>query len=125
MEGLNKYLGTRILITTETHTEVDGQFLTRLLGNFRLKGFEKAVEVYELAGRLSQADAFRMLHEAFADALKRFQQKDFAAAEAGFRRVLAIAPGDGPTEFYLKALIEFRARPPSDQWTGTIELAEK
>jgi adenylate cyclase len=125
MEGLNKYLGTRILITAETHAEVNGQFVTRFLGDFRLKGFEKAVGVYELAGRMNQTEAFRKLHAAFAEALRNFQQKDLSAAEPGFHRVLAIAPGDGPSEFYLKAILELREHPPETQWTGAIELAEK
>jgi adenylate cyclase len=125
MEGLNKYLGTRILITAETHAEIDGQLLTRFAGNFRLKGFEKAVGVYELVGRPSQAEAFQELHEAFAEALKAFQQHDLEAAEDRFRRVLAIVPGDGPAEFFLRTIAEIRRHPSAHPWTGAIELAEK
>src|SRR5205823_14884368 len=46
MEGLNKYLGTDVLITGDTYHDIAGQLITRRLGLFRLKGFEKAVEVH-------------------------------------------------------------------------------
>jgi hypothetical protein len=54
MEGLNKYLGTRVLITGDTQKEVGSRLVTRYLGLFRLKGFEKAVAVYELIAFLER-----------------------------------------------------------------------
>ena len=69
MEGLNKYLGTRALITGETQREVGSRLITRYLGLFRLKGFEKAVAVYELMGTPEQEADSRELRERFAAAL--------------------------------------------------------
>lgn len=43
MEGLNKYLGTDVLITGEVQAAVTDKFVTRFCGQFKLKGFEKAV----------------------------------------------------------------------------------
>ena len=39
MEGLNKYLGTIVLITGETQKEINGRLNTRFIGDFQLKGF--------------------------------------------------------------------------------------
>ena len=50
MEGLNKYLGTDVLITGDVKKEIGDSFITRYLGKFQLKGFEKSVDVYELVG---------------------------------------------------------------------------
>ncbi len=55
MEGLNKYLGTTVLLTSETCASIAGHFTTRFLGNFRLKGFEKAFGVHELLGGTDDA----------------------------------------------------------------------
>src|SRR6266852_3730122 len=55
MEGLNKHLGTDILITRETQEAASENITTRFAGHFRLKGFEKAVAVYELLGLRGQA----------------------------------------------------------------------
>src|SRR5690242_6085910 len=59
LEGLNKYLGTTVLLSQAV---VQDKTLTRYVGRFRLKGFEKAVEVFELAGE--ERSAWR---EAFAE----------------------------------------------------------
>ena len=125
MEGLNKYLGTEVLITGDTHTELGGKLLTRYLGDFRLKGFERTVAVHELAGKPDKAENFRALHEAFAAALGLFREKKLAEAEAAFNRVLEIAPKDGPAKFYLKHLAELHDHPLPANWSGEVELKEK
>ena len=125
MEGLNKYLGTEVLITGDTHAEIGGKLLTRFLGDFRLKGFERTVAVHELAGKLDQAEAFRAAHKAFAAALALFREKKIAEAAAAFRRVLELAPSDGPAKFYLKHLAELRDQPLPADWSGEVELKEK
>jgi adenylate cyclase len=125
MEGLNKYLGTLVLLTAETYAGVGGKFTTRFLGIFRLKGFEKSVGVYELADTLEKEEEFRPLLETFAGALKLFQQKRFAEAEAAFQKVLEINPADGPSNFYLKHLAELKKYPLPENWNGEVELKEK
>jgi adenylate cyclase len=125
MEGLNKYLGTDVLITGATQAGIEGRLLTRFLGSFRLKGFEKAVAVYELVGQMDREESRRRLHEAFAGALKCIQQKDLAAAEAAFHRVLEIEPKDGPSLFYLKFIEEAHEHPLPAEWNGEVELKEK
>jgi adenylate cyclase len=125
MEGLNKYLGTRVLITAETQEGIGARLVTRCLGLFRLKGFEKSVGVFELMGWPADDAASRSLRESFADALQKFQRRDWDQAEAAFRCVLQASPGDGPSDFYLKHIEEVRTTPPPPQWRGEIELKEK
>ncbi len=126
MEGLNKTLGTETLLTGETHQCVAGRFLTRPLGLFILKGFEKKhVEVHELLGRPDRAGEFRALHEAFALALGVFRTGDLDAAEAAFIKVREQFPTDGPTKFYIKAITELRDHPPAPGWDGSVEVKEK
>jgi adenylate cyclase len=125
MEGLNKYLGTTVLATGETHREVAEKLVSRCAGRFRLKGFEKVVEVFELVDLPEREAESRPWREAFAEALARFRQRDFTGAEAGFRRVLELHPDDGPAKFYLAHLPEFLAHPPPEDWSGEVELKEK
>ena len=47
IEGLNKYLGTRLLATEEVVAGVDG-LLLRPLGDFRLKGKQGVASVFEI-----------------------------------------------------------------------------
>lgn len=125
MEGLNKYLGTRLLITGETQSIAGPKLITRYLGMFRLKGFEKAVQVYELMARVEQEAESRPLREKFAHALQIFATKKFDAAEAAFRAVLEIKPGDGPSKFYLEQIEELRGAELPPDWKGEITLKDK
>jgi len=125
MEGLNKYLGTDILITRDTQEGASGKITTRFAGHFRLKGFEKAVEVYELIGLRDRMETARPWRETFELALKEFRQRNFDAADAGFRCALEMRPNDGPANFYLRQTAELRSHPPGPDWAGEIELKEK
>lgn len=125
MEGLNKHLGTDLLITGDIYARVRDKFVTRCCGQFQLKGFEKAVEVHELLGTSDTAETSRVWREAYADALKHLQAKDFDAAEAGFRCTIEMRSNDGPANFLLKQIQELRTHPPDGEWTGVIELKEK
>ena len=122
MEGLNKFLGTDLLITGNLFSKVNGKFVTRYCGRFQLKGFERDVEVHELLAATGQAESFRALRETFTEALARFEKKDFDAAEDGFHRALKLNPEDGPSTFFLKHIAELRAHPPEGEWTGAVEL---
>lgn len=125
MEGLNKYLGTTVLLTSETCAGITGQFTTRFLGDFRLKGFEKAVGAHELLGSREDAEKFRPLQEAFSVALASFCAGKMEDAENAFRAVLQVAPDDGPAKFYLKQITILRSEPLPADWRGEIELKEK
>ncbi|MEK7675511.1 MAG: adenylate/guanylate cyclase domain-containing protein [Verrucomicrobiota bacterium] len=125
MEGLNKYVGTDVLITGDAEQAVRGRFVTRFLGRFRLKGFAKAVDVHELIALPEQAETSRPWRDAFAETLQAFREKKFDAAEAGFKRVLEIHPGDGPAKFYLKHLHELHVESLPADWSGEVELKEK
>lgn len=125
MEGLNKFLGTEVLITGDTKKEIRDRFVTRYIGRFQLKGFEKTVQVYELLGATEQIEQFRALRDAFEQAVYAFQGRDVREAEAGFRRVGQEFPNDTPTNFYLAVLKDLLAAPLPDNWDGTLQMAEK
>lgn len=125
MEGLNKYLGTEVLITGDVKKEIGDRFATRYLGRFQLKGFEKSVPVYKLVGDRQPAAAAPGWHREFEEALRLFQQRDFSPAERAFERVLESAPNDPTTLFYLKHLPEVRDATLPANWSGEVELKEK
>ncbi len=123
MEGLNKHLGTTVLITGATRAETADRFATRCLGNFRLKGFEKSVEVFELLGQKNGTPG-EWLGD-FDSALKAFARGELDAAERTFRKVLELRKEDGPARFYLQHIQHLRSEPASGPWSGEVELHEK
>jgi adenylate cyclase len=120
MEGLNKYLGTTVLMTGAVKAEIGDTFATRFLGRFQLKGFERAVDVYELLGSGSPA-----ANGEFAHALEFFTKRDFVSAETAFNRIAQANLEDGPAKFYLKHLAELRGHELPPNWNGEVELKEK
>jgi adenylate cyclase len=125
MEGLNKYLGTQVLITGETRKETGDEFVMRRLGKFKLKGFERSVAVFELLGVRGEESRLSPLIDAFESALNRFQAGEFTEAQSHFERMLAAFPDDGPSKFYLRELESLAGRPTPDGWDGVVELHEK
>jgi hypothetical protein len=113
-----------VLITGDVKREIGDKFLTRYLGRFILKGFEKSVDVYELVGEREKSTP-PVWHKEFEEGLRLFQQRDFGSAERSFERVLESAREETTTKFYLKHLKEVVHSPPPENWSGEVELKEK
>jgi adenylate cyclase len=125
LEGLNKHLGTTVLLSETAQSGAGDLGLTRYVGRFRLKGFEKAVEVFELIGQRDQAEETCSWREAFAEGVNQFHKRNWDAAETCFCKVLKIRAADGPATFYLARINELRSQELPATWQGEIELTEK
>lgn len=121
LEGANKYTGTSILLSEDTVRRLDGQFLVRRLGAFRVKGRARPTGVYELLGE-DPARREGWL-DTFETALRAWEAGDLAAARAGFTAVCAARGGsDGPAEFFLRQLEHAVVGP---EWDGTVTFGDK
>jgi adenylate cyclase len=125
IEGLNKHLGTRSLVSDEVVDRLEG-FLSRELGTFRLKGKSLPVVVHELAGLRSEADGIRVeAFGAFAEGLRAFRSGSFDEAASRFRRSLALLEEDEPSRFYLHLCERLSAEPPEGAWDGVVHMDRK
>ena len=125
MDGLNKYLGTELLVSEESVQQIDG-VLTREVGRFVLKGRAQPIVVHELFGRIDEATAKqRETCEIFAEGLSAFRRQSWDEAEEKFRSASGVSEGDGPARFYLKLCEEYKTSSPREQWDGAIMLQEK
>ena len=125
LEGLNKFLDTQSLISAATQTIVGDSLVTRRVGLFTLKGFDKSVEAYEIVGRAASAENTKAWRAMFEQALRNYEEGDFELAIMGFRGVLEVKPGDGPTKFYLERIEDASREPLEGDWTGVTTLKEK
>ncbi len=125
MEGLNKYLGTDLLITGPVFDRVQDKFSTRFCGLFQLKGFGKAVRVYELLGPIGQAAETQAWRDVYAKALDAYKNRQFEQAKELFQKTIEMHPYDGPSQFIMKHLKEMSPEELPDNWSGEIELKEK
>ena len=121
LEGINKQLGTTILLSDDTTRELGGRFLLRPLGRFRVVGKTQAIGIHELLGEDSRVRPDWLV--AFDAALAAWTAGDLAAARAGFESVVQSRGGkDGPAQFYLARIPRATVGP---DWTGEIRLDEK
>jgi adenylate cyclase len=125
MDGLNKYLGTGILVSQDVIHDLDG-FLTREAGTFVFKGKTQRICVHEL---LSVSDGAASVQrnacETFAEGLAAFRCRSWDCAEEKFRESTRLLKRDRLSEFYLKLLTDYRSRPREGRWEGVVELEEK
>ncbi|HEY2969902.1 MAG TPA: adenylate/guanylate cyclase domain-containing protein [Casimicrobiaceae bacterium] len=125
IQGLSKYLGTRILASEET---VDGleEFLTRPVGSFLLVGKSTAVRVVELGGRKQDANPqVTLVYQKFADALEAYRRRQWRDAASRFSEILDVLPEDGPSRFYLHRCESYVLNPPDEPWQPTVRIDQK
>ncbi len=129
LEGLNKTYGTRIIVSEFTAGLAGPGFLFRELDRVRVKGKQTPVGIYELAdedsGGQEQRPRARARLEAFSSGLAAYRNRDFAAAEAIFTRLLSEDAEDGPARLYLQRCRTFVAAPPPTGWDAVETLTSK
>jgi adenylate cyclase len=125
IEGLNKHLGTRVLVSDEVIDSLGG-LLSRELGGFRLKGKTVAIRVHELICRLEEADGKQKAGCAmFAEGLAAFRKKSWDEAAEKFRGCMESLPGDEPSRFYMSLCEQHKHHPPVEPWDGVVNMEAK
>ena len=121
LEGANKYTGTTILLSDDTAQRLDGKFLLRRLGRFKVAGKTKSCIIHELLGENPLARPAWI--DTFETAVVAWTKGDLPEARRHFEAVKIARGGqDGPSQFYLDRI---PLQPPTGPWTGEIELEGK
>jgi adenylate cyclase len=121
IEGLNKRLGTRILVSHEVLASLE-DFHTRKLGTFLLAGKHNPITIYELLGKQKPAAGEKQAR--FAEGVEQFAQGEWQSAHDCFSQYLDLHPKDGPSQFYKQLAQEYLHTPPAE-FDGVIRLTEK
>ena len=126
LEGANKFYGTQTMISGFTYDQVADDVEVRELDLIRVVGRREAVRVYELLERRGQlTQAWQDLLERWNAALELFRAREFDDALPAFRRVLEVAPEDGPSLTYVARCEHYLESPPAADWDGVWQLTEK
>jgi adenylate cyclase len=123
IQGLNKTLGTRVLLSQEVLEGIDG-FLTREVGTFLLRGKSRPLIIHELVGAQDAAGARDAVerYRLFAEGLMAFREAHWKAAIEIFTQVTAARDSDAVSRFYLDLSLRHQQHPPADDWNGVIRL---
>ena len=125
LEGLNKYLGTDILLSDAMLAKLGGEFLTRTLGEFRVAGKSESHVIHELLGPAETIPRPAWL-DTFARGLDAFRRGSLHEAHTAMRETIALRGGkDGPSEFYRTEIATLRAKGVPPGWNGVVELTAK
>lgn len=125
LEGLNKKLGTRVLVTDAVLAQVDG-FVSREVGLFRFKGKQRALRVHELLGRAEQPNpTLELRRQLLEDGLAAFRARQWGAARSLLSRLSQETGNDGVANYYINWCERFLLDPPQGEWDGAIVLADK
>ncbi len=125
IEGLNKHLGTRILVSREVVDGLDG-FLTRDLGEFILPGKSKPVAIYELiCSREEAGEQQERLCSIFQEVLDAYRNQAWDDGIRMLSDLLKMNGGDGPSRFYLELCKECSEKPSMDVWDGMVRVGKK
>jgi adenylate cyclase len=125
LEGLNKFLGTRMLISEEAFFP-GGGYSTRPVGRFVFKGKSRPVRVREIFSESGLPQAYRAaVGRAFESGLQSFERRRWDEAERSFKSVLEADRTDGPSSYFVELCREFRKAPPAGDWDGTVHLEKK
>ena len=122
IEGLNKALGTSILLSEAVQEHIAGEFCTRRVGQFRVKGRVDTTTVYELLGPATSTELPEWA-KCYETALSAFESGNRTRAKDLFEqtnRLRLDAQGDGPSRFFLEHIAKGR-----ETEAGIVELREK
>jgi adenylate cyclase len=125
IEGLNKFLGTQILLSKEIVSELD-MFLTRDVGEFLFVGKAKPLVIHELMCPIDECSSQQKdLCTAFNRALDIFRKQDWEKAGTLFKKIIENYGPDGPSSFYIQLCGKYSNNPPEETWSGVIRLDKK
>ena len=125
IEGLNKYLGTRILLSEKVLYGIDA-FLTRELGQFLLIGKKTPLIIHELICTRDEADEEQThLCALFSEAVSAYRKQSWKEAIEKFSSLSKRYGEDGPSLFYKRLCEEYYEKPPGESWTGVVRMDRK
>jgi adenylate cyclase len=127
LESACKQYGAHILVSEFTYEKLRGTYRARKLDRIVVKGKTQPVAVYEILEQDTD-ETYPNLSEAlgiFRDAMKKYRQREFAAAGGLFEKVAAINPRDRAAALYVERCARLGASPPPQDWDGVWRLESK
>jgi adenylate cyclase len=126
LEGMNKMLGTDVLISESTAKRLENHFVTRFTGYFAVAGKSHGIAVYEVLGPSEPSRADAAWLASFNQAFEAIKSGAFEDAKGLLRKTIWERGGeDGPSQFYLKKIAQLEKADQLREWTGVVRLDEK
>lgn len=131
LEGINKYYGTRIILSADTYQAVKSRFLLRPVDVVAVKGKVNGVPIYELlAGlpddpELAPSDEQLRRQELTESGFRAYLARDFQAALSLYQSLNESFPDDALAPLFVRRCMEYLRVPPGADWTGVTRMTTK
>jgi adenylate cyclase len=123
LEGTAKYYGVAYLVGEDTFKRTREFCRYREIDKIRVVGKQQPVTIYEPLEGLSILDDTTA--ECFGAALALYRAREWDKARNAFNSVLDSASGDKPSKIYVERCEYFMHNPPSGDWDGVFNRADK
>jgi len=127
LEGVNKYYGTRIIVSESTYEKVAESFLFRPLDIVAVKGKTQGITIYELVAKRDDdlSPQKEQLCERFTKGVEAYLNRDWDGALRIFEQILEISPSDAATTLYRERCVRYKEDPPGPEWDGIVRMETK
>ena len=115
LEGVNKFYGTRILLSESTATLLGQAIPLRPVDRVRVKGKEDATDIFTHCD-----DPQLVRHTEIA--LAAYRQQDWLDSRAAWTKVMELAPQDPVAKLFLERIAELVKKSLPSDWDGTTSL---
>jgi adenylate cyclase len=125
LEGLTKQYGVNIIVSEFTVAAAP-MFVYRELDRVRVKGKEEPVVIFEPVAAMDSIDHLdKDRIDRFHQALEKYRQQDWDAAEKILAALSAEEPQRMIYDVYLERIKTFRDAPPGSDWDGVFTHTSK
>ena len=128
LEGLNKQLGTRILLSESAVDALETDFPVRAVDVVLPKGTTRPVPVFELLapGQYARDHAGARAHmQSWGICYDAYTERRWTEAIAEFDRHVRDYPDDAAAHIFRARAVDFDRSPPPDDWDGVYEARTK
>ncbi|MBF0134880.1 MAG: hypothetical protein H7833_06890 [Magnetococcus sp. DMHC-1] len=126
LESLNKYYGTRIILSETTRARVYDSMVTRFLDVVAVKGKQTGIRIHELIEEQERVSpAIRQFVERHNEGMALYLDQKWQPAARVFEHCLRENPQDQPASMLLKRCQNFAENPPPEDWNGITVMKDK
>jgi adenylate cyclase len=125
LEGLNKYYGTSIIISSFTAEALDEQFILRELDLVRVKGKQKPVAIYELMGKAPAPPDLENFLKLYHQGLQCLRERRWEDSVEALTLASRLRPQDHHCARYLVLAQQYQIEPPGPDWQGLSVMRDK
>lgn len=120
LQGATKFFGCDILISAETHRQLNDAFHCRRLGKVKVVNIRRPVELFELLPHTTN----KQIQSGYEEALRCVESGEFESATGFIEKLASEFPTDAPTQALRKRIHELTPEQMDDNGKKTADVWE-